>query len=149
MADDAVPQPQYTAAAAAAAHDGMEQYIQRTPIWVVVVRGLQVFFAFVVFIMAAVLIHGHAMSANGFALVCVSLLVPVKVPLRRPAELGLTRAAGLVHLDRRRLCPHLGEGDVRQPSIRNLGSPHARLRNGPLLVGVTGRQCRSPRNICA
>jgi hypothetical protein len=70
MADAAMPQQQY--AAPAAVQQGVEeQYIQQTPAWVVIVRGIQVFFGFVILVMAGVLIHGHAMGANGFAVVCV------------------------------------------------------------------------------
>jgi hypothetical protein len=76
MADAAVPTPQY-AAPAAASSGGKEQYIQKTPVWVVVLRGLQIFFSFVILIMAGVLIHGHAMAANGFAVVCVRIAHPV------------------------------------------------------------------------
>lgn len=71
MADATMPQQAY-AAPAAAVHDEKEQYIQQTPIWVVVVRALQIVFSFVTVIMAGVLIHGKALGANGFAVACVS-----------------------------------------------------------------------------
>ena len=48
-----------------------EPYIQQTPKWVLIVRGFQVFFAFVILAMCGYLIHGHAMDANVFALVVV------------------------------------------------------------------------------
>lgn len=48
-----------------------EPYIQQTPKWVLVVRGFQAFFAFVILAMCGYLIHGHAMDANVFALVVV------------------------------------------------------------------------------
>jgi hypothetical protein len=72
MADAAIPQQQY-AAPAVAVHTEKEQYIQHTPTWVVVVRGVQVLFGFVILVMAGYLIHGYAMGANGFAVVCVGL----------------------------------------------------------------------------
>jgi hypothetical protein len=72
MADAAVPTPQY-AAPGAAASGVKEQYVQQTPVWVVVLRALQILFSFVVLIMAGVLIHGHAMAPNGFAVVCVRI----------------------------------------------------------------------------
>ncbi|KAK4156580.1 hypothetical protein C8A00DRAFT_30546 [Chaetomidium leptoderma] len=68
MADTAMPPQPYAAPTAVA--DQKEQYIQQTPVWVVVVRGVQVFFGFVILVMAGMLIHGYAMGANGFALVC-------------------------------------------------------------------------------
>jgi hypothetical protein len=71
MADATMPQQGY-AAPAAVVHDDKEQYIQQTPLWVVIVRVLQIVFSFVTVVMAGVLIHGHAMGANGFAVVCVS-----------------------------------------------------------------------------
>jgi hypothetical protein len=77
MADAAVPTPQY-AAPATAASGKKEQYIQQTPVWVVVLRALQIFFSFVILIMAGVVIHGHAMAANGFAVVCVRIAHPRK-----------------------------------------------------------------------
>ncbi|KAK1759880.1 hypothetical protein QBC47DRAFT_438125 [Echria macrotheca] len=45
------------------------QYIQQTPTWVVIVRGLQIFFALIILGLCAYLIHGKAMDANVFALV--------------------------------------------------------------------------------
>ncbi|KAK4444496.1 hypothetical protein QBC34DRAFT_474725, partial [Podospora aff. communis PSN243] len=45
------------------------QYVQQTPLWVVVVRGFQALFAFVILAMCGYLIHGKAMDANVFALV--------------------------------------------------------------------------------
>jgi hypothetical protein len=41
-----------------------------TPIWCTVMRGFQIFFAFVIMILAGLLIHGYAMDANVFGLVC-------------------------------------------------------------------------------
>jgi len=70
MADATMPQQGYPAPAAAV-QDEKEQYIQQTPLWVVIVRALQIVFSFVTVIMAGVLIHGHAMGANGFAVACV------------------------------------------------------------------------------
>lgn len=71
MADTGIPQQQYAVPAVAVKNE-TEQYIQHTPTWMVVVRGVQVFFGFVILVMAGYLIHGNAMGANGFALVCVS-----------------------------------------------------------------------------
>lgn len=51
-----------------------EQYIQTTPGWVIVVRGLQVLFALVIICLCGYLIHGKAMDANVFALVVVSFV---------------------------------------------------------------------------
>ncbi len=47
-------------------------YIVRTPVWCTVVRGFTVFFAFIIMVLAGLLMHGYVMSANAFALVCVS-----------------------------------------------------------------------------
>ncbi|KAK3303666.1 uncharacterized protein B0T15DRAFT_281724 [Chaetomium strumarium] len=66
---DTVPTPQY-AAPAAVAHSEEERYIQQTPVWVVVVRGFQLLLSFVILCMAGYLIHGLAVGANVFALVC-------------------------------------------------------------------------------
>lgn len=75
MADASVPSgphaAQYVAPAAVPASE-KEQYIQQTPVWVVVLRGVQVFFSFVIVVMAGVLIHGKALDANGYAVACVS-----------------------------------------------------------------------------
>lgn len=57
--------------APAPAPGSKEQYIQQTPKWVLIVRGFQVLFAFVILAMCGYLIHGHAMDANVFALVVV------------------------------------------------------------------------------
>lgn len=69
MAAAPIPQQQY-AVPAPVAHDEKAQYIQQTPVWVVVVRGFQIFLSFVIIIMAGWLIHGYAMGAHGFAVVC-------------------------------------------------------------------------------
>ncbi|KAJ4288707.1 hypothetical protein N0V88_007241 [Collariella sp. IMI 366227] len=66
---DAVPQQQYAAPAPVTA-GATEQYIQTTPKWVVIVRGFQFFWAIVILGLAGYLIHGHAMGAHGFAVVC-------------------------------------------------------------------------------
>jgi hypothetical protein len=63
-------------------------YVQKTPTWVVVVRGFQVAFSFIILAMCGYLIHGKAMDANVFALVvCLMtwivvgyVLVTEKVP---------------------------------------------------------------------
>ena len=72
MADAAVPQQAYVAPAVAVHQPPKEQYIQATPVWVVVVRALQIFFSIIILGMAGYLIHGNAMAENGFAVVCVS-----------------------------------------------------------------------------
>ncbi|KAL1869456.1 hypothetical protein VTK73DRAFT_3101 [Phialemonium thermophilum] len=45
-------------------------FLVHTPLWVTIVRGFQVFLSFVIIILAGLLIHGLAMDANVFALVC-------------------------------------------------------------------------------
>ncbi len=72
MADAAAPQQQY-AAPAVAVESNKEQYIQHTPTWVVVVRGIQVLLGFTILVMAGKLIHDYATGQHGFAVVCVSL----------------------------------------------------------------------------
>ncbi|KAK4214164.1 hypothetical protein QBC37DRAFT_472855 [Rhypophila decipiens] len=47
-----------------------DPWMVHTPVWHVVMRGLQVFFGFVIVVMAGVLIHGNSLDANAFALVC-------------------------------------------------------------------------------
>ena len=47
-------------------------YIVRTPVWCTVVRGFTVFFAFIIMVLAGLLMHGYVMTPNAFALVCVS-----------------------------------------------------------------------------
>jgi len=48
------------------------QPVFATPIWVTAVRGFQLFLAFIIMILAGLLIHGLALDAIVFALVCVS-----------------------------------------------------------------------------
>ena len=50
-----------------------ERYIQRTPLWVIIMRGLQVLLGFIIVCLCGWLIHGKALDANVFALVVVSL----------------------------------------------------------------------------
>ncbi|KAK4238130.1 hypothetical protein C8A03DRAFT_15368 [Achaetomium macrosporum] len=66
---DAVSTAQY-AAPAAVARTEEERYIQQTPVWVMVVRGFQILLSFVILCLAGYLIHGFAMAANVFAVVC-------------------------------------------------------------------------------
>ncbi|KAK3315804.1 hypothetical protein B0H66DRAFT_271569 [Apodospora peruviana] len=47
-----------------------EHWVVVTPVWHVVVRGFQAFFGLVILAMAGYLIHGLALDANAFALVC-------------------------------------------------------------------------------
>ncbi|KAK3693218.1 hypothetical protein B0T22DRAFT_35414 [Podospora appendiculata] len=47
-----------------------EPYIIPSPLWVTVLRGFQIFFSFIILILAGILIHGYAMDANAFAVVC-------------------------------------------------------------------------------
>jgi len=67
----AAPQPVYGAPAPAPAPASGDQYIQQTPLWVVVVRGFQALFGFIILAMCGFLIHGKALDANVFALVVV------------------------------------------------------------------------------
>lgn len=53
-----------------------ERLVVHTPVWVTVVRGFQLFFALVVMVLAGLLIHGLALDAIVYALVCVSTLFP-------------------------------------------------------------------------
>ncbi|KAK3987976.1 hypothetical protein QBC44DRAFT_351443 [Cladorrhinum sp. PSN332] len=46
------------------------QYIQQTPVWVVVMRGFQVFLSVAILGIAAWLMHGKVLDQNAFALVC-------------------------------------------------------------------------------
>jgi hypothetical protein len=45
-------------------------FMVHTPVWVTVIRGFQIFFAFLIMILAGLLIHGLAMGAVVFGLVC-------------------------------------------------------------------------------
>ena len=75
MADAQIPPQQYAAPDVVPQSEKVtEQYIQHTPTWVVGLRTAQIVFSFVIVIMAGVLIHGHAMNANNFAVACVSQL---------------------------------------------------------------------------
>ncbi|KAK3940435.1 hypothetical protein QBC46DRAFT_385378 [Diplogelasinospora grovesii] len=47
-----------------------EPYMVVTPLWCTVVRGFQIFISFLIVVLAGLLIHGYAMDANVFALVC-------------------------------------------------------------------------------
>jgi hypothetical protein len=80
MAELKTAQPGYGAPAPAPT-TAENQYVQQTPRWVVVVRGFQALFAFVILAMCGYLIHGKAMDANVFALVVVSsrCLLPTRV----------------------------------------------------------------------
>lgn len=46
--------------------------IFKTPLWVTVVRGFQAFFGFIILVLSGLVIHGLALDASVFALVCVS-----------------------------------------------------------------------------
>jgi hypothetical protein len=76
MAEIKAAQPVHGAPAPAPAPIG-SQYVQHTPKWVVVVRGFQALFAFVILAMCGYLIHGKAMDANVFALVVVRSVLPL------------------------------------------------------------------------
>ena len=54
-------------------HDGPagSRPIFHTPVAIVVARGFQAFFAFVILILAGIVIHGLALDAVVFGLVCV------------------------------------------------------------------------------
>ncbi|KAL2130140.1 hypothetical protein VTI74DRAFT_6829 [Chaetomium olivicolor] len=89
---DAVPQQQYAVPSPVAEKES-EQYIQQTPIWVVAVRVVQCLMGFIILAMAAWLIHGYAMGANAFAVVCglftwivvAYVLIAEKVPAAHKA----------------------------------------------------------------
>jgi len=70
MAEVKIAPPLYAAPAAVPGSEG--RYVQKTPTWVVVVRGLQALFGLVILALCGYLIHGKAMDANVFALVVVS-----------------------------------------------------------------------------
>lgn len=74
MADTSIPQQSYTAPIVMP--DDAGQYVQATPVWVVVVRAFQIVVSFLIVIIAGVLIHGYAMAPNGFAVACVSEPLP-------------------------------------------------------------------------
>lgn len=68
-----------------------------TPVWCTVVRGFQAFFGFIIIILAGLIIHGLALDAVIFALVCVSprlLLARATCDPRGLTECGL-RASSL------------------------------------------------------
>lgn len=46
-------------------------FIVHTPLWCTIVRGFQAFFGFLILILSGLLIHGLALDAIVFALVCV------------------------------------------------------------------------------
>ncbi|KXX83079.1 hypothetical protein MMYC01_200482 [Madurella mycetomatis] len=73
MADASVPSGPHAAQYAAPTEvptSEKERYIQQTPVWVVVLRGAQIFFSFIIVVLAGVLIHGKALEANGYAVAC-------------------------------------------------------------------------------
>ena len=49
-----------------------ESRVARTPLWVVVVRGLQLILAVIILGLSAYFIHGIYFDELGFAIVCVS-----------------------------------------------------------------------------
>ncbi|KAK3380884.1 hypothetical protein B0H63DRAFT_194006 [Podospora didyma] len=71
-----------------AAFGSDEPYIIPTPLWVVIVRGAQVLFGFIILIIAALLMHGKVLDENAFAvavtiftwIVVAYALVTEKVP---------------------------------------------------------------------
>lgn len=48
-------------------------FMVHTPVWCTVVRGFQAFFGFLILVLSGLLIHGLALDAIVFALVCVGL----------------------------------------------------------------------------
>jgi len=66
--------PQQSWAAPKAAPGSEDPWMVHTPLWHVIIRGFQIFFGFVIVVMAGYLIHGKALDANGFAVVCVSVI---------------------------------------------------------------------------
>ncbi len=76
---DSKPAPHsYTTPAGATTAGGPagSQPIFPTPIPVTVARGFQLFLGFIILILSGMLIHGLAMDAVVYALVCVCLLPP-------------------------------------------------------------------------
>ncbi|KAM7199987.1 hypothetical protein V8F33_004161 [Rhypophila sp. PSN 637] len=65
-----VPQQKQNWADPKAAPGSDDPWMVHTPVWHVVMRGFQVFFGFVIVVLAGVLIHGNSLDANAFALVC-------------------------------------------------------------------------------
>lgn len=51
--------------------DGGGLFMVHTLVWCTVVRGFQAFFGFIILILSGVIIHGLALDAVVFALVCV------------------------------------------------------------------------------
>lgn len=64
-------------------------FMVHTPVWCTVVRGFQAFFGFIILILAGLLIHGLALDAVVFALVCVRLTVCHRLPRRTDCVQGL------------------------------------------------------------
>jgi hypothetical protein len=54
---------------------GGDLFMVHTPVWCTVARGFQAFFAFLILILCGLLIHGLALDAVVFALVCVCWLL--------------------------------------------------------------------------
>jgi len=79
----AVPQQSWGAPKAAPGSE--DPWMVHTPLWHVIIRGFQIFFGFVIVVMAGYLIHGKALDANGFAIVCVSLIdIHLRDAMSRP-----------------------------------------------------------------
>ncbi|KAL2264589.1 hypothetical protein VTJ83DRAFT_7099 [Remersonia thermophila] len=54
----------------AAVYNAHGQYVQATPVWMMVVRAVQVFFSIVILIMAAVVLTGDPLPSPGFSVAC-------------------------------------------------------------------------------
>ncbi|KAK4179118.1 hypothetical protein QBC36DRAFT_323237 [Triangularia setosa] len=65
------PPVQYASAPVAAPGGNKEHYVQDTPVWVVVVRGVQIFFSLVILGMAGAVIHDVMIEELAFGIACV------------------------------------------------------------------------------
>jgi len=65
------PPVQYGAAPVTASGGETQHYVQETPVWVVVVRGFQIFFSLVILGMAGAVIHDVLIEELAYAIACV------------------------------------------------------------------------------
>lgn len=89
--------------------DGANTFIVHTPVWVTVVRGFQIFFGFIILILAGLLIHGLALDAVVFGLVCVRSVHSTPARTSVPSFAcfrPLTGVLGPLHVHRRWVCAH-------------------------------------------
>ena len=99
---------------------GANTFIVHTPIWVTVVRGFQLFFGFIILILAGLLIHGLALDAIVFGLVCVSSGHSAAV-LPCTCCQSLTGTLGPLHVHRSRLRSHHRESGQLPACVQHLG----------------------------